>query len=64
LQVQLVESNNCQERHCISSICRFKHQLLHSCVYFPKTAHCTVQCVAVFKVLSKKVLCLLPYDVT
>ena len=31
-RLQLVESSNCQEGHCISGICRSQHQLLHCLV--------------------------------
>jgi len=31
-RLQLVESSNCREGHCISSICRSQHQLLHCLV--------------------------------
>ena len=33
-RLQLVESNNCHEGHCISSICQSQHQLLHCLVYW------------------------------
>jgi len=32
-RLQLVESSNCQEGHCISDICRSQHQLLHCLAY-------------------------------
>jgi len=30
--MQLVESNNCDGGHCVSSICQYQHQLLHCLV--------------------------------